>query len=52
MSVLRPACLGDVFELSWTRDENGLWDRDADTEMALRNLYDAEWRKRGFQRSP
>jgi len=47
---LRPACLSDVV----------LWDSKADPfrEPAgirlelLRDLYDAEWRKRGFERSP
>ena len=50
--MLRPACLSDVQELIWRQVVYGIWDRDTEIEASLENLYTAEWRKRGFERSP
>lgn len=63
--VLRPACLGDVphgrFYTHEHVDQNGNPTRHLHTSMTravlhenepLRQLYDAEWQKRGFERSP
>jgi len=49
-NVLRPACLGDIDGDTRARElipytESCCW-------FALQRLYDAEWRKRGFLRSP
>lgn len=54
MSVLRPACLSDVQSLIESMRHNfasGLCPRCYDS-IALERLYDAEWRKRGYERSP
>lgn len=47
MIVLRIACFSDVIGLVMRYG----WNSRARKE-ALRELYDAEWRKRGFERSP
>jgi hypothetical protein len=50
---LRSACLSDAFD---TRIRFDHVDDDNYAQFmkwhALRKLYDAEWRKRGFERSP
>ena len=57
-SCLRPACLSDVMEYDeerrrWLRDElRNKRTRSYSVVRFLERLYDAEWRKRGFERSP
>ena len=54
MSVLRPASLSDVQSLAiyprygFTHE----WTQWRSVFEALQNLYDFEWRKRGFAKSP
>lgn len=59
---LRPACFGDIYNEEPDNDGGGMryfpkvnelssainWGRT----YALKALYDAEWAKRGFERSP
>jgi hypothetical protein len=54
--MLRPACLSDVKWERWSLDATDgnfphtVW--LVENPRAIRDLYDAEWRKRGFERSP
>lgn len=55
MSILRPACLDDIICDVRVNDLDPMGKYQQAWEMAvrdLRDLYDAEWRKRGFLRSP
>ena len=49
---LRPASLSDVPERYRREYSGGPWERDDEINMALENLYHAEWKLRGFERSP
>ena len=54
--VLRPACLSDVPKTYFRQDQYchdgiAIWSVHHQFKPLL-NLYDAEWRKRGFLRSP
>lgn len=53
-NVLRPACLSDLPPAItiWLDDMNREVDRKEYPRHLLKPLYDAEWRKRGFLRSP
>lgn len=54
-SVLRPACLSDVPQSFYTSIESPaleVMQLIYEPFCAIRRLYDAEWRKRGFLRSP
>lgn len=49
---LRPACVSDVFDVLCP---SGEWMANMELRermYALVKLYTAEWRKRGFERSP
>ena len=53
-NVLRPACLSDLPyspSIFWERwgDTRGQW---KDRYCAAQRLYDFEWQKRGYVRSP
>lgn len=50
-SVLRPACLSDVPEEERQAFTMGDEERTF-VVVPLEYLYDTEWQKRGFQRSP
>lgn len=49
---LRPACLSDVFDKLCPNAEWMTSRELADRMHWLIKLYSAEWRKRGFERSP
>jgi len=50
---LRPASLSDVEKLLWYYNHAGMADRSkTSARYALTKLYTAEWRLRGFERSP
>jgi hypothetical protein len=55
-NVIRPACLSDVSDgdCEW-EDHTAVvltGDRSYETAMALTDLYNHEWKRRGFTRSP
>lgn len=61
-TMIRPACLSDIpFDWvvrptkpgwhGWSRSSGGL-EYNAAQHGALQALYDAEWQRRGFPRSP
>lgn len=50
-TCLRPACLSDITNLTF--DEALRLPKELQvTYLFLRKMYDYEWRKRGFERSP
>lgn len=55
-SCLRPACVSDVPGFWGLPPHSGSMNHSLAPirieQEALRRLYDAEWRKRGFERSP
>jgi len=49
---LRPASMSDVLEyIQWTKDEES-YRKGLKLQKTLQKLYNFEWQKRGFERSP